>query len=94
MLINSTFGLMAPLFSTSQRMHSGIFLNHLTLRLDITWNFFGSRHGKCSADGEAAVVKSFLSHEATGQDVDAKQSAQWQGRVGSLKSGEDLSLAL
>ena len=26
----------------------------------LTWNFFGSRHGKCEADGEAAVVKNFL----------------------------------
>ena len=28
--------------------------------IEITWNFFGSRHGKCEADGEAAVVKNHL----------------------------------
>ena len=26
----------------------------------LTWNFFGSRHGKSAADGEAGVVKSTL----------------------------------
>ena len=25
--------------------------------IEITWNLFASRHGKCEADGEAAVVK-------------------------------------
>lgn len=31
---------------------------------NLIWNFFGARHGKCSADGEAGVVKTFLSQEA------------------------------
>ena len=28
--------------------------------MGITWNFFGSGHGNCEADGEAAVVKNHL----------------------------------
>lgn len=38
-------------------------------KFKIVWNFFGSRHGKCAADGEAAVVKSFLTREATNWGV-------------------------
>lgn len=33
-------------------------------RFSLVWNFFGSRHGKGSADGESAVVKSFLARQA------------------------------
>lgn len=35
----------------------------------LVWNFFGSRHGKCAADGEAAVVKTLLTSEATGREL-------------------------
>lgn len=35
----------------------------------ITWNFFGSRHGKGEADGEAAVVKSYLDQSVKSQQL-------------------------
>lgn len=34
----------------------------------ITWNFFGSRHGKSAADGEAAVVQT-LTRQSAMQDL-------------------------
>ena len=36
--------------------------------MGITWNFFGSRHGKCEADGEAAVVKNHLDRVVKAED--------------------------
>lgn len=36
---------------------------------NLIWNFYGSRHGKGAADGEAAVVKTFLSQEAKNPNV-------------------------
>lgn len=49
-----------PFYNISQAFGSG---------REILWNFFGSRHGKSPADGEAAVVKTFLSRQATGTDI-------------------------
>ena len=45
----------------------------------VVWNFFGSRHGKSAADGEAAVVKTFLANESAQTDLildNAKQVYQ------------------
>ena len=36
---------------------------------EVVWNFFGSRHGKSAADGEAAVIKTFLRIESTKNDL-------------------------
>ena len=30
------------------------------LPCDVTWNFYGSRHGKSESDGESGVVKTYL----------------------------------
>ena len=35
----------------------------------IIWNFYGSRHGKSSSDGETGVVKTFLHQEVKRSDV-------------------------
>ena len=51
-----------PFFHISQAFNRGA-------EYDLTWNFFGSRHGKCSADGEAGVVKTFLTQEATQTNI-------------------------
>lgn len=39
--------------------------NAFNSKFEIVWNYFGSRHGKSSADGETAVVKTFLGSEVT-----------------------------
>ena len=45
-----------PLQHISQDFHS---------QLQMVWNFYGSRHGMSAADGEAAVVKTFLPNSST-----------------------------
>jgi len=37
--------------------------------LKITWNYYGSRHGKSEADGESAVIKSFVDSSIKGQQL-------------------------
>ena len=37
--------------------------------LQITWNYFGSRHGKGESDGESAVVKNFLDNATKAQQL-------------------------
>ena len=49
-----------PLHHIAQGFHS---------QFQIVWNFYGSRHGKSAADGEAAVVKTFLSTSSTKNEV-------------------------
>ena len=41
----------APLYNISKNFE---------ISQKVTWNFFGSRHGKGESDGESAVVKTFL----------------------------------
>ena len=56
-----------PLYNISQRFGMQ--------NIEITWNFFGSRHGKCEADGEAAVVKNHLHRIVKAESIPMKTAA-------------------
>ena len=43
--------------------------------IEITWNFFGSRHGKYEADGEAVVVKNHLDCVVKAENILMKTAA-------------------
>ena len=45
-------------YKSRQPMHN--ICHSFGAKFSITWNFYGSRHGKSEADGESAVVKNYL----------------------------------
>jgi hypothetical protein len=81
-----------PLYNITQSFNSS---------LKITWNFFGSRHGKGESDGESAVVKNFLDRSIKSQQFvihDAKDAFQFlnssDGHVPDGKSRRHFYLVL
>ena len=56
--------------------------------IEITWNFFGSRHGKYEADGEAVVVKNHLDCVVKAENILMKTAAD----VFSTLNGSDCNI--
>ena len=56
--------------------------------IEITWNFFGSRDGKCEADGEAAIVKYHLDRVVKAENIRMKTAAD----VFSTLNGSDCNI--